>query len=117
MLTDEAALATFTLTEDQVVLVGHSHAALQISLGEDVLEGGLAPDGTALELPERRWILNPGSVGQPRDGDWRAAYLVLDLDAKRAHYHRVEYDVERTQAEMMEAELPELLTLRLRVGQ
>ena len=72
----------FTLTEEPLVLVGHSHAALQIALRERSLEGGLAPAGTELDLAGARWLLNPGSVGQPRDGDPRAAYLLLDLDAQ-----------------------------------
>jgi predicted phosphodiesterase len=117
VLSDEAALATFVRTEEPLVLVGHSHAALQISLGELGLEGGLAPAGTALELPGARWLLNPGSVGQPRDGDPRAAYLVLDLDAHRATFHRVGYDIELTQSEMRYAGLPRLLADRLSLGQ
>jgi predicted phosphodiesterase len=117
VLSDEAAVTTLLLTEEPVVLVGHSHVALQVVLRELLVEGGLAPDGTELELTGARWLLNPGSVGQPRDGDTRAAYLSLDLDAERATYHRVEYDIERTQAEIREAELPELLALRLSFGQ
>jgi predicted phosphodiesterase len=117
VLSDEAAITTFMLTEEPLVLVGHSHAALQIALREAVLEGGLAPDGTELELADARWLLNPGSVGQPRDGDPHAAYLLLDLDAKRASFRRVAYDVELTQSEMREAGLPEALIERLTLGQ
>ncbi|TML96605.1 MAG: metallophosphoesterase family protein [Actinobacteria bacterium] len=117
VLSDEAAVTTLLLTEEPVVLVGHSHVALQVVLRELLVEGGLAPDGTELELTGARWLLNPGSVGQPRDGDARAAYLSLDLAAERATYHRVEYDIERTQAEIREAGLPELLALRLSFGQ
>jgi diadenosine tetraphosphatase ApaH/serine/threonine PP2A family protein phosphatase len=117
VLTDEAAVTTLLLTESQVVLVGHSHVALQIVLRGSELEGGVAPDGTVLGLGEARWILNPGSVGQPRDGDPHAAYLVLDLDAGTVTFRRVAYDVEATQAEMREAGLPEMLAMRLAVGQ
>jgi predicted phosphodiesterase len=117
VLSDEAAITTFMLTEEPLVLVGHSHAALQISLRDAVLEGGLAPDGTEVELADARWLLNPGSVGQPRDGDPHAAYLLLDLDAKRATFRRVAYDVELTQSEMREAGLPEALIERLTLGQ
>jgi len=117
VLSDEAAVTTFMLTEEPLVLVGHSHAALQIALRETVLEGGLAPDGTELELADARWLLNPGSVGQPRDGDPHAAYLLLDLDAQRASFRRVAYNVELTQSEMREAGLPEALIERLAVGQ
>jgi len=62
-------------------------------------------------------LLNPGSVGQPRDGDRRAAYLLLDLSARRAEFRRVEYDVARTQSEMKKAGLPSQLASRLAVGQ
>jgi len=117
VLSGEAALSTFVLTEERVVLVGHSHVALQIRLDGDRLDGGLAGAGTELELAESRILLNPGSVGQPRDGDPRAAYLLLDLGARTASFRRVEYDVARTQAEMAAAKLPEALALRLAVGQ
>jgi diadenosine tetraphosphatase ApaH/serine/threonine PP2A family protein phosphatase len=117
VLSDEAAITTFMLTEEPLVLVGHSHAALQIALREAVLEGDLAPNGTELELSDARWLLNPGSVGQPRDGDPHAAYLLLDLDARRASFRRVAYDIELTQSEMREAGLPEALVERLTLGQ
>jgi predicted phosphodiesterase len=117
VLSDEAAVMTLALTQSPLVLVGHSHVALQVSVHGDALDGGLAPDGVELALDGGRFLLNPGSVGQPRDGDPRAAFLLLDLDAKRATYRRVAYDVERTQAEMRDAELPEALVLRLAVGQ
>ena len=82
----------------------------------DELDGGLAPAGTELDLDGARALLNPGSVGQPRDGDPRAAYLLLDLDARRASFRRVEYDIERTQREIREAGLPEMLAARLTLG-
>jgi diadenosine tetraphosphatase ApaH/serine/threonine PP2A family protein phosphatase len=116
VLSDEAALATLELTDSQLVLVGHSHVALRVVQSEDELKGGVAPAGTELELGGTRALLNPGSVGQPRDGDPRAAYLLLDLDARHATFGRVEYDVERTQREMREAGLPELLAARLELG-
>jgi diadenosine tetraphosphatase ApaH/serine/threonine PP2A family protein phosphatase len=116
VLSDEGALATLELAESPLVLVGHSHVALRVvQSGEDV-EGGVAPAGTEVELEGVRALLNPGSVGQPRDGDPRAAYLLLDLDAQQASFRRVEYDVERTQREMREAGLPELLAARLSLG-
>jgi predicted phosphodiesterase len=117
VLSDESAVATLLMTSQQLVLVGHSHVALQVALRGTELEGGLAPVGTVLGLGEARWLLNPGSVGQPRDGDPDAAYLVLDLDAKTATYRRVGYDVARTQSAMHDVGLPEQLALRLAVGQ
>jgi len=104
--------ATFALTVEPLVLVGHTHFALAASL-DDHLFGGLAPAGTTIEFGHDRWLVNPGSVGQPRDGDPRAAYLLLDLDAGRAEFARVEYAVERTQAEMRDLALPEQLVARL----
>lgn len=114
VLSAEAAALTLALTESQVVLVGHSHVALHVSTAGT---GGLAPDGTHTELGAARHLLNPGSVGQPRDGDPRAAWLELDLDAGTASFHRVAYDVERTQAEIRAAGLPEILAERLAHGQ
>ncbi|HZC74643.1 MAG TPA: metallophosphoesterase family protein [Gaiellaceae bacterium] len=116
VLSDEAAFATLELADSPLVLVGHSHVALRIVQSDDELDGGVAPAGTELETAGVRALLNPGSVGQPRDGDPRAAYLLLDLDAKRAGFRRVEYDVAQTQREMREAGLPELLAARLELG-
>jgi diadenosine tetraphosphatase ApaH/serine/threonine PP2A family protein phosphatase len=116
VLSDEAAVATLVLTDGPLALVGHSHVALQVSLRERSLDGGLAPAGTELDLGDRQWLLNPGSVGQPRDGDPRAAFLLLDLDARRAEFRRVDYDIARTQAEIRDAGLPEPLAERLATG-
>jgi len=112
VLSNEAALATLDLTDSALVLVGHSHVALQVA--DSGIE--LAPVGTELELGGVRALLNPGSVGQPRDGDPRAAYLLLDLDTQHASFRRVEYDVKRTQREMRDAGLPEMLAGRLELG-
>ena len=117
VLSDEAALATLDAAGSPLVLVGHSHVALLVAQSGDDLDGGLAAADTEVELGGVRALLTPGSVGQPRDGDPRAAYLLLDLDAQRAAFRRVEYDIERTQREMREAGLPELLAARLSVGQ
>jgi predicted phosphodiesterase len=117
VLSDETAAVTLELAGAPLVLVGHSHVALEVSLRDEVLTGGLTAAGTELELDTGMTLLNPGSVGQPRDGDPRAAYLLLDLDARRASFRRVEYDVERTQAEMRTEGLPELLATRLSSGQ
>jgi predicted phosphodiesterase len=116
ILSGEAAADTLELTDAPVVLVGHSHVALAIELRDERLRGGIARAGKEIELDGSRWLLNPGSVGQPRDGDRRAAYLVLDLDARRAEFRRVDYDVERTQAEIREHGLPSTLAERLAVG-
>jgi diadenosine tetraphosphatase ApaH/serine/threonine PP2A family protein phosphatase len=117
VLTAEAALVSLALTEAPVVLVGHSHVALALSFVEGRLEGGVAPGGADVAVAAGdRSLLNPGSVGQPRDGDPRAAYLLLDFGERRASFRRVEYPVERTQQELRDNGLPEALAARLEHG-
>jgi len=117
VMTEDVAAESLVCSPERLTLVGHSHLALEFSLTGPVVRGRLAPAGAELELdgPDRR-LLNPGSVGQPRDGDPRAAYLVLDLGARRATFRRVPYPVERTQAEIRERGLPESLAARLEHG-
>ena len=116
VLGGESALATFELTEAPLVLVGHSHVPFAISLEGDELSGAHAPGGTETDLSPGRWLCNPGSVGQPRDGDARAAWLLVDFDAGSASYRRVAYDLEATQAAILEAGLPRSLAERLAHG-
>ena len=104
----------------RVSLIGHSHVALWFSdssgpPGGD--GGGQAEDGKEIDLAEQRWLLNPGSVGQPRDGDPRGAWLELDTDSWTATYHRASYDIDGAAEAIREAGLPELLADRLYVGQ
>jgi len=115
VLSDESAASALALTEAPLVLVGHSHIALEISNGGD-LRGEPAPAGTRLELGRLRRLLNPGSVGQPRDGDPRAAWLEIDFETAWATFRRTDYPVEQTQGEMRQAELPEALAARLSYG-
>jgi diadenosine tetraphosphatase ApaH/serine/threonine PP2A family protein phosphatase len=104
----------------RVSLIGHSHVALWFSDGNGPPggDGGAqAEGGKELDLSERRWLLNPGSVGQPRDGDPRAAWLELDTEAWKATYHRTTYDIDTAAEAIREAGLPELLADRLYIGQ
>lgn len=114
VLSPGVALAALGETPHELVLVGHSHVALQFGLAEAKL--ATAPGGTEVELAGDRRLLNPGSAGQPRDGDPRAAWLLLDLRARTASFRRVPYDVARTQAEIRERGLPEALAVRLAHG-
>ena len=116
VLGEESALATLELTEAPLVLVGHSHIPFALALEGDELSGSHAPAGTEVDLAPGRRLCNPGSVGQPRDGDWRASWLLLDLDARHASFRRVEYDVQATQAEIRDAGLPASLAERLSYG-
>jgi predicted phosphodiesterase len=116
VLTEEAARASLELSDSPLVLVGHSHVALAITLnGREVL-GGLASGGTEIKLAGR-WLLNPGSVGQPRDGDPRAAWVLLDLERMFAAFRRVQYPIKQTQSEMHERGLPGTLADRLARGE
>ena len=114
VLSSEVADASMAAASQELVLVGHSHVALYYR----VSDGTLLPagDDTQLELSDDRWLLNPGSVGQPRDTDPRAAWLLLDLEGRRASFHRVEYDVAKTQQEIRDRGLPEALAARLEFG-
>jgi predicted phosphodiesterase len=116
VLTEEAARATLDLSDASLVLVGHSHVALAITLDGDSVLGGLAPGNSEVDL-NGRWLLNPGSVGQPRDGDPRAAWLLLDLEGRSASFRRVRYPIQQTQTEMRERGLPGTLAGRLARGE
>ena len=116
VLSEEAAEAAFGLTAAPIVLVGHSHVPLAIVSEDGRIAGGHAPRGTEVELDHGRWLLNPGSAGQPRDGDARAAWLLLDLECRRAEFRRVAYDIAATQAEIRAEGLPASLAERLALG-
>jgi diadenosine tetraphosphatase ApaH/serine/threonine PP2A family protein phosphatase len=113
ILSYDAARDAIENSVSDVTIVGHSHVPLAIGEGE--MLGGHAGNGTEVELTGR-WLLNPGSVGQPRDGDPQAAWLLLDLGSRRATFNRVSYDVGRTQAEIRELGLPDVLAERLAHG-
>jgi len=116
VLSDQVALQSLLATRAPVVLVGHSHVALALSWDGSELTGGTAPEGFEAPLGERRWLLNPGSVGQPRDGDPRAAWLLVDPGARRATFRRVPYPIADTQAEIRARDLPDALAERLAHG-
>jgi diadenosine tetraphosphatase ApaH/serine/threonine PP2A family protein phosphatase len=116
VLSEQVALISILETTAPIVLVGHSHVALGLGWNDTELSGGLAPEGTELDLGARRWLLNPGSVGQPRDGDPRAAWLLLDDAAGRATFRRVPYPIGETQAAIRERGLPDVLASRLAHG-
>ena len=117
VLSEHAARVALALTSAPLVLVGHSHVALALVLADERLTGGLAPDGTEIGLADGRWVINPGAVGQPRDGDPRAAYALLDTEARSMNFRRVQYPIERTQAEIIEHGLPRYLAVRLELGE
>jgi predicted phosphodiesterase len=116
VLSPEVALAAIVAAPRDLVAVGHSHVALAVSLADSELSGGLAPEGTEIALAGAKVLLNPGSVGQPRDGDPRAAWMLLDLARGIASFRRADYPIELTQAEILDEGLPESLAARLADG-
>ena len=102
----------------RIALVGHSHVALSFSrFPGEAATGQTREADEELDVQEGEWIINPGSVGQPRDGDPRAAWLELDLDAWRVAYRRTEYDIDGAAAAIRAAHLPDSLAERLSYGQ
>jgi predicted phosphodiesterase len=110
------AAGVFDAFETTHCLVGHTHVPLvfrQVHGGVETLD---PQEGEELQLDERRTILNPGSVGQPRDGDPRASAMILDVERLTATWLRVPYPIEETQAAMRSAGLPARLVERLSYG-
>jgi predicted phosphodiesterase len=102
----------------RVGAIGHSHVALFFTRSDDgQVRGEQAPAGTELDLSAGRWLINPGAVGQPRDGDPRAAWLLLDLGDWRAHWRRVDYPIADAARAIERAGLPQALADRLYRGE
>jgi predicted phosphodiesterase len=102
----------------RICLIGHSHVALSFVREDGSLATGEPRRaGTELDISSGEWLLNPGSVGQPRDGDRRASWLMLDLDGLSVTFMRTEYDVAGAAAAIRAARLPDSLAERLEYGQ
>jgi len=97
-------------------LIGHSHLPCAFRDDGDRVITLVAEDSTEIGLDERRLLFNPGGVGQPRDGDPRAAGAILDTEAATVRWFRVPYPIEQTQAAMREVGLPRRLIERLSYG-
>ncbi len=113
----ETAEASFQASPFRLCVVGHTHVPAVFVLDGGRVTAAPFPPDRPLQLDEgRRYILNGGSVGQPRDGDPRAAYLWFDGEAQVATLIRLEYQLEQTQKKMMEVGLPPMLAERLAFG-
>ena len=97
-------------------LVGHSHIPLMFEESQNGLLLHQLKNDETIELAENRLIINPGSVGQPRDHDPRASYILYNSDNNTISHFRVDYDIETTQQKMTELNLPEFLICRLNHG-
>jgi predicted phosphodiesterase len=111
------AMVNFAFFDTQIALVGHSHLPLAFIVDKtnDKIDRRLLKAGDVIHL-DTRAILNPGSVGQPRDHDPRASYGILDPEAMTWELNRVDYDFKITQAALKKAGLPEKLASRLGEG-
>jgi predicted phosphodiesterase len=113
------ALRSLEASRRPVCLFGHTHVPLVCLSGGDRLEVQAleSVDGELVSVrPDRKYLINPGSVGQPRDGDPRAAAAVVDSGESRIELFRVPYFVEQAQQKVRRAGLPEVLARRLAVG-
>jgi diadenosine tetraphosphatase ApaH/serine/threonine PP2A family protein phosphatase len=113
-----AAELCLDATAFRLSLIGHSHVALSFTRAEgEPATGTTRREGEEVDLTSGEWLINPGSAGQPRDGDPRAAWLMLDTGAWTAAWRREEYDIGAAQAAIRAARLPESLAERLHYGQ
>jgi predicted phosphodiesterase len=105
-------------TSFRVSLIGHSHVALSFHRPDGApASGSTRREGELLDVGTGEWLINPGSTGQPRDGDPRAAWLMLDTVAWTAEWRRAEYDIAGAQGAIRAARLPDSLAERLQYGQ
>ena len=116
MLSTSIAMENFTFFQSQFCLVGHSHVPLIFKYGEDTCSLSQFLPNIGLVLGRNRLIINPGGVGQPRDGDPRASYAIYDSEARLVRLYRVSYDIDATQAAMVKHNLPVHLVARLSYG-
>jgi len=117
LLSASDAEENFAYFQSQFCLVGHSHVPLAFVYDEnDVCSFSRFSPDIKLVLGKSRMIVNPGGVGQPRDGDPRASYAIYDSDAGLVKLHRIDYDIGATQGRIVESNLPVRLAARLSYG-
>lgn len=119
LLMPSQAIANLEWFHEPICFIGHSHVqfAFRCPNGEDRCERIMPEGNSHITLTsDARYFINPGSVGQPRDHDPRAAYAILDTDKQILTFKRVAYDVQRTQEQMRSYGLPAALIYRLSVG-
>lgn len=112
------AAQVMALFDAPIIVFGHTHLPAVFSLDRDHNVRGFAvrEEATVKLEPGHRYLINPGSVGQPRDRNPAAACIILDTDKRTVQYFRVEYDLAKTQESILKAGLPEILASRLQYG-
>jgi len=118
LLSGGGALDSFEAHAASLTFFGHTHIPSLFSLCDEMLEVAvLEGDRIDIELQsETRYMINPGSVGQPRDRDPRASFVLYDSDRQQVELRRLDYPVEKAQKRIRAANLPEILAERLSVG-
>ncbi len=116
LMTEEAAREHFARQQTPYSAVGHTHIPLLVRQGSGGIAGEDAVPGKAAALGTGPLCVNPGSVGQPRDGDPRASYAVVDTREGTVAHRRVAYEVAATQQRMEQTGLPRALAERLGAG-
>lgn len=117
IMSQSIALMNFDYLRTKFCLVGHSHTPMVFKLEEDGHCANLPlSESVGVVLGKDKMIINPGGVGQPRDGDPRASYAIYDSEAKMIRLHRVTYDIKLTQQKMVKHNLPVRLISRLEKG-
>ena len=116
VISPSIARENFSFFQSPYCLVGHSHVPLVFKEEGDTCTFSRLVDNIGLALGKSRLILNPGGVGQPRDGDPRASYAIYDSDTRMLRLHRIPYDIAATQDKMMAKGLPVRLAVRLQYG-
>lgn len=116
IMAHEEAAQCLKYIDTRHCVYGHTHVPIAIPASSSVMRETRPRPGQVVELGDERWFLNPGSVGQPRDGDPRASYAVIDSTEMTVSFFRTEYPVEETQHQMQEIGLPDMLIQRLEFG-
>jgi predicted phosphodiesterase len=116
VLTPAVARTNFDFFDTPICLIGHTHVPVVYREHDWTATAEQLVENSPIALVQDRMMINPGSVGQPRDGDARAAYALIDLDVLTLTHYRVEYDIAATQAKMEQSNLPARLITRLSYG-
>lgn len=118
VFSDFDAYSIFSATSTRLIFFGHTHVPSLFSLRNGGIDVRLLRGRRGrIELdPEARYLINPGSIGQPRDRDPRASYMIYDSDRGVVRWYRLEYSIETAQRRIVQAGLPEVLAERLSVG-
>jgi predicted phosphodiesterase len=116
VMSASVAARNFPVFQSPFCLVGHTHAPVAFKEEKGTCSTVQLSPGIGLVLGKNRMIINPGGVGQPRDGDPRASYAIYESEGRMLRLYRIPYDISATQDKMMQARLPIQLVTRLEVG-